>query len=469
MKSQLTFLFDYVFPNGAMPNALVAEYGLLNYLNSYHVDNMLPDALTDPSSFNSSYTIFNNKLGSWPNSLRQNSSHLNSPFYEDHFAYIEDSLYFKRSQVNKYIYLIKITPHIDDFIAMNLGSGNKMNGEYFWKHMSSMALKDVRQGRALIFLDFAQENFIEKTSFENLHKVLQLGGLPKEQVIIAFNATNAQEVYESWFSPDERQLIVKSWPWVMCNASFHYNTNLGSGMTIETLNETKNVIRPNHFLFKVRSPRSHRLILLFKMASDELLEKADWSCLNSSDALGFDIDVFTSQYQIQLDKEKVQELYTKLPHVLQSEKDLDHRTISAWTDKNADAHRNSYFYVCTETYVHGEYKMLTEKVFKPIANFQPFVFLAYPGALQLLRDLGFRTFSPFIDESYDTEPNEIIRIQKIYAEITRLCNMSKEEIHAWYWSMEDILIHNHNRVLELYNDDIKGIELIKYLVERTSS
>jgi hypothetical protein len=114
------------------------------------------------------------------------------------------------------------------------------------------------------------------------------------------------------------------------------------------------------------------------MASDGLLEKADWSCLNSPKDLGLDIDVFASHYQIQLDKEKIKELYTKLPHVLYSEKDLDHRTISAWTDKNADAHRNSYFYVCTETYVHGEYKMLTEKVFKPIANFQPFVFLAYP-------------------------------------------------------------------------------------------
>lgn len=469
MKPQLNFLFDYVFPNGPMPNALVAEYGLLNYLNSYHVDKLLPDALSDPGTSNVSNAIFNNKLGSWPNSLRQNSSHLNSPFYNKHFTYVEDSLYFKRKNINKYIYFVKITPHIDDFIGYNLGAGNKLNGEYFWKHMSSLALRDVRQGRALIFLDYAQENFIEKSSFENLHLVLKLGGIPKEQVVLAFNAINAQEVYESWFSPDERQLTVKSWPWVMCNASFHYTNNLESSMTVNTLNETRDILRQNHFLFKVRSPRSHRLILLFKMASDELLEKADWSCLNSQDTLRFDLDGFSSQYQIQLDKEKVQKLYIKLPHVLQSEKDLDHRTISAWTDKNADAHRNSYFYVCTETYVHGEYKMLTEKVFKPIVNFQPFVFLAYPGALQLLRDLGFRTFSPFIDESYDTEPNESIRIQKIYAEITRLCNMTKEEIHAWYWSMEDILIHNHNRVLELYKDDIKGIELIKYLVERTSS
>jgi hypothetical protein len=128
---------------------------------------------------------------------------------------------------------------------------------------------------------------------------------------------------------------------------------------------------------------------------------------------------------------------------------------------------NSYFYVCTETFVHGDYKLLTEKVFKPIANLQPFVFVAYPGALQLLRDLGFKTFSPYIDESYDTEPNEVIRIQKIYTEITRLCNMTKEELHAWYWSMEEILIHNHNRVIELYKDDTKGEELIKYLVART--
>ena len=469
-KPRLNFLFDYVFPDIVMPNALIPEYGLLNFIGSSYDDRGLADAFSDPGRIgNLAQVMFNNKLGKWPNSLRQNTSHLNSPFYSKHFEYVEDSLYFGRKHINKYIYLIKITPHIDDFIAYNVGAGNKLNGEYFWKHMSSKSLQDAKQGRALIFIDYAQENFIEKYSYENLHEVLKLSGIPKEQIILAFNSTNAQEVYESWFDPSERQLLVRNWPWVMCNSSFHYANNLESSMSLESFYETKNTIRSNYFLFKIRSPRNHRLILLFRMASDKLLEKGDWSCLNPIHHSMAALDSTASYYKTYLNNEVIRQLYSKIPHLLQSEKQIDHTTISAWTDRNADSHRNSYFYVCTETYVHGEHKSLTEKVFKPIVNFQPFVFVAYPGALQLLRDLGFRTFSPFIDESYDTEPNEVIRIQQIYTEITRLCNMSKEELHTWYWGMEDILIHNRNRVIELYKDDTKGAELIKYLIERTSS
>jgi hypothetical protein len=118
--------------------------------------------------------------------------------------------------------------------------------------------------------------------------------------------------------------------------------------------------------------------------------------------------------------------------------------------------------------VHGEHKSLTEKVFKPIANFQPFLFVAYPGALELLRSLGFKTFSPFINESYDLEPDEGRRVNMIYKEIVRLCSMSKDEIHDWYWQMESILEHNHNLLLELHKNDTTSIELIKYLHQRTN-
>jgi hypothetical protein len=39
--------------------------------------------------------------------------------------------------------------------------------------------------------------------------------------------------------------------------------------------------------------------------------------------------------------------------------------------------------------------------------------------------------------------------------------MSKEELHNWYWSMEEILIHNHNALLNYNNTKIFGEELIE--------
>lgn len=467
MRLKIPFLFDYVFPNMVLPNALITEFGIVNYLHTLYSNKLRTDSFFDnKADHNPTSLIFDNKLGTWPNSLRQNGSHLNSAFYEDRLEYVEDSVYFGKRTYSKYVYPIKITPHIDDFIGANLKPGNKLNGEYFWKHMSAESLEDAQQGRALIFLDYGQENFIERQSYVNFHEVLRLSGIPPQQVILAFNSFNAREIYESWFAPDERRLEVHNWSFVLSATSFHFYQNPDKRLTEASFGDTRTTLRPNYFLFKVRSPREHRVAIMNKLATDNLLEKGDWSCLTKIHYNEFYTRHLSSRFNLEADPIKVEQLCQTLPHLLQAERDINVGAISAWTDENADSHKNSYFYICSETYVHGEYKSLTEKIFKPIVNFQPFLFIAYPGALQMLRDIGFRTFAGFIDESYDLEQDVAKRMNMVYSEITRLCSMSKEEIHEWYWRMEEILIHNHNLVLEIHKHDSKCSALIKYMHQR---
>jgi hypothetical protein len=49
--------------------------------------------------------------------------------------------------------------------------------------------------------------------------------------------------------------------------------------------------------------------------------------------------------------------------------------------------------------------LVSEKTYKPIAFYHPFVILGPKGILQSLRNLGFETFENLFDEIYDTEPN----------------------------------------------------------------
>ena len=180
------------------------------------------------------------------------------------------------------------------------------------------------------------------------------------------------------------------------------------------------------------------------------------------------VNTIRDRYNLSFDNDSVNELYKTFPHPLKNEPTGTFDTISSWTDSQIESYKNAYFYVCTETYAHGLYKSLTEKICKPMVNFMPFVFMSFPGALALLRSLGFKTFSPFIDESYDDEPDESIRLNMIYKEIYRLSQMPKEEIHAWYWQMKDILIHNNNRVLNFYKEDQLTPKLVKYLHKKIS-
>ena len=468
----LPLFYDVILPNYIMPNALIPEMAMVNYLHGMNSTRFLQGNSFFEQNLNAgndNHTpltfMFDNTFGNYPNSSG-GGGNITSGMYDSLVVRNVNSLYLGKRTADKYIYPITVSPHFDDFIGLTT-TGSKLNGEYFWKHMSSQALEDARNGRALIFLDYGQENYISQTAYEKLHYAIDRSGIPKEQIILAFNSFNAQELYESWFTVEQRRLEVKNWPYVLANTSFYYSKVFEARIEPEKFIASKNTLRKNHFVFKIRRPRSYRQALLFKMCSDDLLNLGDWSWLQQATYDEQSLENTKHYFQFDIDNEKIKNLYQQLPHSLQDEQG-SYSTISSWTDKQTLTYENAYFYICTETYTHGEYKSVTEKVCKPMVNFLPFLFVSFKGALAWLRHLGFKTFSPFIDESYDDEPDESKRVNMVYNEIKRLCSMSKEELHNWYWQMEDILLHNRNHLLAFHENDTHAVKLIEYLHNRVN-
>ena len=71
--------------------------------------------------------------------------------------------------------------------------------------------------------------------------------------------------------------------------------------------------------------------------------------------------------------------------------------------------KSSFLHVVPESVVDRVH--LTEKIFKPIVLKQPFVLLNGAGGLEYLRSYGFKTFSDFWSEEYDTIDNLDQRLQ----------------------------------------------------------
>ena len=127
---------------------------------------------------------------------------------------------------------------------------------------------------------------------------------------------------------------------------------------------------------------------------------------------------------------------------------------------------NSYFSVITETlfydpttvrvsYGHALHvvntylgNFLSEKTFKAIRMKHPFIMMGPPNSLAFLKSKGYKTFDLFIDESYDSIYDDVQRMQKICAEVTRLCNLPDEELVKFTEYAKDIIEHNYN---VLYN------------------
>jgi hypothetical protein len=105
---------------------------------------------------------------------------------------------------------------------------------------------------------------------------------------------------------------------------------------------------------------------------------------------------------------------------------------------------SALFHVVTETVYFLPKLHLTEKVFKPIVAKRPFFLVAAPGNLAYLKTYGFRTFDQWIDESYDLEQDHYVRIEKITAELARLCAMPADSLKQMHVEMQEVLEYNFN-------------------------
>ncbi len=108
-----------------------------------------------------------------------------------------------------------------------------------------------------------------------------------------------------------------------------------------------------------------------------------------------------------------------------------------WISPQAEPYDQSYFSIILDTsFDDGDMLFLTPIAYKSFMNFSPFVYFGNQGALAELHRLGFQTFSPFIDESYDDIADSGDRLHAGLAELDRLISMSKSDladIHAALW------------------------------------
>ena len=65
-----------------------------------------------------------------------------------------------------------------------------------------------------------------------------------------------------------------------------------------------------------------------------------------------------------------------------------------------------------------------------------------PGSLAYLRQYGFETFSPWVNETYDTIQDPVQRLQAIVQEMRRIADLSADEKTFLYTGLQDITARN---------------------------
>jgi hypothetical protein len=127
--------------------------------------------------------------------------------------------------------------------------------------------------------------------------------------------------------------------------------------------------------------------------------------------------------------------------------EVDNPAANEWG--NVEKYYSSYLYIVTETFFENKAQgqdtlFLSEKIFKPIIFFQPFVAFARPGTLRLMQDLGYKTFGEFIDETYDLIDDDKERLYKAVDSVKKFISLSNEELRNTMIKMAPIFNHNYN-------------------------
>ena len=171
--------------------------------------------------------------------------------------------------------------------------------------------------------------------------------------------------------------------------------------------------------------REYRLKFLEKV----LLAQLDTHSVISFDATGLDNFEFENpDFEVDI------KMFKHLPQ---------RRTSSdASASYNAEDQTHTDLAVVLETVFDGQRIHLTEKTLRPIACKQPFMIAAGPGALEYIKRYGFKTFAPWINESYDQETNSLRRLELIVEEMQRIKCLQGDQYSQWREAVTAIAEYN---------------------------
>jgi hypothetical protein len=309
-------------------------------------------------------------------------------------------------------------------------------------------LARVKNKQAYLVLDNANECFY--SSVDGIYKYLVIeAGIPASQIILVSGGYDIADYVRKFAQQIGQDLINVEWfngQEFSVNRQLSVNQKNFVGKTLQKKTYTKKFLNLN------RRWRLHRPSML------ALLYEAD---VIKDGHVSFDTDDFGKSWD---------EVWMGLDHYFKIFPDMHARMIKGYNVKhllplivdtedlkvNKDFIMDSldpfyletYFGLVSETTFatlhNSDGRFLTEKTFKSIASAHPFILVAPPRSMELLRNIGYKTFDGLINESYDQEHNDGKRMTMIVDEVKRLCNLSESELDHFLIECAKICEYNFN-------------------------
>ena len=460
---KITFGYDVVTYNGEIPNCLHPKF-----LNTIY----------NASDFDYSYSG-----GGFRKDWDNDWVIYNSNFWNDYVD--KKSIYeiVKYHAKEKWFYLVEPFGNLQKFF------GNEtFYNDFILNNISSVALKEIKTGNGNLLINYIVDGGegMTKPNFQKLIDFTRKNEIPDEKVYLIFQDFKLKENLENMgvnyniFNFNLAHLSKsQEFNKTINNPDFKYwgedsdEPQVGKiesmKSSISLYDEFENTIGKDKkdFLFLCRHWKIHRLLAmskLHKLGLDNSLVSWDNKFYHEH-IVNIFLTIDTNTDFVRLIKNESRVL------------DIEDLTkIAGYGFENKDIYLNSYISLVSESIFFQNKEVdntnidfpsgyLSEKVWKPIGHSHPFILMAPAKSLEYIKSMGYKTFHPFIDESYDEEIDDFKRLELILNEVDKFSKKTKEEKDEFLHNIKDILNHNQKRFLnyskEIYktecNDIIRNI------------
>jgi hypothetical protein len=338
-------------------------------------------------------------------------------------------------------YIIPVGVHNDPHTWAGGESTTNESVRSLFEFINEIYLNDLINKRAHLLIDSSLEGYHEDWVFDFFHKECEKRNIPADRIIFVTGNSIVEERYEMWLKDNPKNLKINPLPY----SHFENDVYLTSKDMLEENdlptyeaqvthkeNNLENIKLYNNLNKK---PRQHRIWFYSKLFHNNLLDKGLVS-MNQ-------IDISQRRYCGDfMEQEYVEEFAKTLPSLIYGVSNEIEDTGYYINRVNHKVCDDSWISVISEARFEDEEGtiFLSEKVFKPVASHHPFIIMGNKHSLREMKKLGYKTFSNWIDESYD----ELDNLERMDAIIKVLKDIDKiENKLEWFKSMEEVLKFNY--------------------------
>lgn len=309
--------------------------------------------------------------------------------------------------------------------------------ESLFDYLSEENISRLKNKKALLLIDQCLEGYQTPWLWQFLHEECSRLDIDPQAVVYVTGNLISNDQYQMWAKDRIKGNQLKIIPYAHFERDIQMNAeNDGIIPTFDSNRQYKrsNIIKTYNCLNK--RPRTHRNWFYIELFKQNML---DYGLVSMND-YGTHISRLENKF---VDTGWMKEARKRLPLLVYNQSNNEKGDLYYINRITDQIFLDTWVTVISEASFadSDETIFISEKTFKPIACMHPFIILGNRGSLVKLKEMGYKTFDGFINESYDNM-STLDRMAAIIREVKRI-HLIEDKVQ-WLDSMRDILEHNFN-------------------------